>query len=130
MVPFAFRQAEPITVAIPDDILTTLKPEPFEAIKSRVRDGDLLLCSGTATFSRLIRWATMSPWSHVALAYRWPQVGRIMVFESVEKIGVRTVPLSRFISRASSGKGPFRARSSWPATTTMRPRAARPVPRR
>ena len=94
-------------MAIPDDVLTTLKPQPLEAIVGRVRDGDILLCSGTDPFSRLISWATKSPWTHVAIAYRWPTAGRVMVFESVEKIGVRTVPLKSFISRNSEGQEPY-----------------------
>ena len=73
---------------IEDDVLTKLKQEPLSAIAGRVRDGDLLLCSGNDPFSRLIGWATASPWTHVALAYRWPSLGRIMVFESVQTLGV------------------------------------------
>ena len=57
---------------ISDDVLRTLKPEPLADVQGRVRDGDLLLCSGRDPFSRLIGWATKSPWTHVALAYRWP----------------------------------------------------------
>ena len=95
------------TVAIDNDILTTMKAEPLKAVTPRIRDGDILLCSCDEPFSKLIRWATKSPWSHVALAYRWQGVGRIMVFEAVQKIGVRTVPLSSFISRGASGKKPF-----------------------
>jgi len=94
-------------MAIDDDVLTKLKPEPLDAIKGRVRDGDLLLCSADEPFSKLIRWATKSPWSHIALAYRWPALGRIMVFESVQHYGVRTVPLSTFVSRGATGKKPF-----------------------
>jgi hypothetical protein len=94
-------------VAIDDKVLTTLKPEPLEAIARRVRDGDILLCSGNDPFSKLIGWSTRSPWTHVALAYRWPALGRIMVFESVQKLGVRAVPLEKFISQSSTGKKPY-----------------------
>ena len=94
-------------MAIEDDVLTKLKPESLDTIKARIRDGDVLLCSGNDPFSKLIGWATNSPWTHVALAYRWPALGRIMVFESVQKIGVRTVPLSTFISQSSTGKKPY-----------------------
>jgi hypothetical protein len=94
-------------VPIAEDALTTLKPLPLAQISGRVRDGDLLLCSGNDSFSRLIGWATKSPWTHIAIAYRWPEIGRIMVFESVRKIGVRAVPLESFISRSSTGKQPY-----------------------
>ena len=92
---------------ISDDALTELPPLPLAQVVGRIRDGDLLLCSGRDPFSRLIGWSTKSPWTHVAMAYRWPSIDRVMVFESVEKIGVRTVPLKSFISRSSSGVSPY-----------------------
>jgi hypothetical protein len=94
-------------VTIDPSVLTRLKPEPFAAISRKVRDGDILLCSGNDPFSKLIGWATDSPWTHVALAYRTPELGRIMVFESVQQLGVRTVPLSKFIRQSSTGKKPY-----------------------
>ena len=91
-------------MAIEDSFLHTAKAEPLEAVSRRIRDGDLLLCSAYDPFSKLIGWATKSPWSHVALAYRWPHLGRIMVFEAVQSIGVRTVPIGKFISQSSTGQ--------------------------
>jgi hypothetical protein len=97
-------------MAIRDDVLKTMTPQPIASVRRRIRDGDLLLCSGNDPFSRLIGWATGSPWTHIAIAYRWPEIGRIMVFESVERIGVRAVPLKTFISQSSSGKKPYPGR--------------------
>ena len=94
-------------MAIDNDILETTKAEPLEDVVRRIRDGDILLCSCDEPFSKLIRWATKSPWSHIGLAYRWQGVGRIMVFEAVQRIGVRTVPLSTFVSQGAAGKKPF-----------------------
>jgi hypothetical protein len=94
-------------MAIPDDVLTELKPEPLEDAARKVRSGDLLLCSAHDPFSKLISWATKSPWSHVAIAWRWPSLGEIMVFESVQKLGVRAVPLSKFIRQTSTGETPY-----------------------
>ncbi|HEY7901571.1 MAG TPA: hypothetical protein VIC25_10340 [Caulobacteraceae bacterium] len=94
-------------MAIEDKVLTRLAAEPREAIAPRIRDGDLLLCSGNDPFSRLIGAATKSPWTHVAFAWRWPDIGRIMVFEAVQQLGVRTVPLQTFLSQSSTGKKPY-----------------------
>jgi Permuted papain-like amidase enzyme, YaeF/YiiX, C92 family len=94
-------------MAIDPDVLTSLKAQPYAALREQVRDGDLLLCSATDGFSRLIRWATKSPWSHVAIAYRLEEIDRVLVLECVEKIGVRAVPLSSFISRTSEGVHPY-----------------------
>ena len=94
-------------MAISDDVLTRLPAEPLAAICERVEDGDILLCSATDRGSRLISWATRSPWTHVALAWRWPSLGRVVAFESVHTLGVRAVPLAMFIKRTSSGVTPY-----------------------
>lgn len=94
-------------MAIDPDVLTKLKPVPYATIRDEIQDGDLLLCSATDPFSKLIRWATKSPWSHVAIAFRLPHVDRVIVLECVEKIGVRAVPLSAFISQTSTGRKPY-----------------------
>ena len=78
------------------DALRTLPALDAHDIEVQTRDGDLFLCSGEHAFSKLIRWATKSPWSHVALAMRADPLGRVMILESVEKIGVRTVPFQTF----------------------------------
>ncbi|WP_414695636.1 YiiX/YebB-like N1pC/P60 family cysteine hydrolase [Phenylobacterium sp.] len=97
-------------MAIEPDALERLRPQPYGEIREEVRDGDLLLCSANDSFSRLIRWATKSPWSHVAIAYRLEEIDRVIILECVEKIGVRAVPLSSFISRTSNGEHPYPGR--------------------
>ena len=97
-------------MAIADNVLTEMKPIAYAKARVMVQDGDLLLCSATDPFSKLIRWSTKTPWSHIAIAYRIPSLDRVMVFEAVEKIGVRTVPLSRFIPETSSGVHPYPGR--------------------
>jgi hypothetical protein len=92
---------------IAPDVLTALAPQPYATIRGEVRDGDILLCSANDRFSRLIRWATRSPWSHVAIAFRMEAIDRVMVLECVAKIGVRAVPLSNFIARTSGGIAPY-----------------------
>lgn len=94
-------------MTISDDVLKKLPPEPFKTIGPKVRAGDLLLCAAHDPFSRLIGWATNSPWSHVAIAYPWPALGRVMAFEAVQQIGVRAVPLKTFIRQSSTGQKPY-----------------------
>ena len=93
-----------MTISI--DALKTLPQLDEPAIEQQVKAGDLFLCSGDHAFSRLIRWATKSPWSHVAMAMRADAVGRVMVLESVEKIGVRAIPLHTFLF-GDQGKRPY-----------------------
>ena len=95
------------TMAIPDTVFDDFPPRPYEEVRKLVRDGDLLLCSVHEPMSRLIRWATKSPWSHVALAFRMPDIERVIVLECVERLGVRAVPLSSFIARTAHGVTPF-----------------------
>ena len=78
----------PTAPVLPDD----------QAMRSRLKTGDLLLCSGTSVFSELIQQATDSPWSHVALIVRLDDIGRILLFESVESQGVRAVTLLRYLT--------------------------------
>jgi hypothetical protein len=113
-------------MTIRDDALSTFPPQPYGDVRPTVRTGDIFLCSGDDSFSRAIRAATKSPWSHVALALRLDDIDRVMVLESVAKLGVRTVPVSSFISQTSSGRKPFPgrillARHSAFATSVQRP---------
>jgi hypothetical protein len=94
-------------MTIPPDILQRLPPQPYKAIRDLVQDADVLLCSAHDPMSRVIRWATKSPWSHVALAFRLAEIDRVIVLECVERMGVRAVPLSSFIQRTSSGQAPY-----------------------
>lgn len=68
----------------------------YNAIRDEIRSGDLLLCSGHSTFSTLIQKTTRSIWSHVGFILRVDPIDRIMVLESVESIGVRSIPLSNY----------------------------------
>jgi len=94
-------------MSIPDDALQTCAPLAYPAFRDRVRDGDILLCQGRDPFSRLIRWSTKSPWSHVGLVFRIDSLDRLIVVEAVEKIGVRAVSLVDFLSRDSEGTSPY-----------------------
>lgn len=111
-------------MAIPPDALERFAAQPYDAIRPEVRTGDLILCSGSSVFSRLIRWATGSPWSHVAMAVRLEAIDQVIVMESVERIGVRAVALKSFLTRDSNGRKPYPGRlllarhAEWEAKAT------------
>ena len=94
-------------MTVPNDALATMPPLPYDVVRTLVRDGDILLCSSHEAASRLIRWATKSDWSHCTIAFRMDQIDRVTVLECVERLGVRAVPLSDFISRTSAGVRPY-----------------------
>ncbi len=73
--------------------------------RKQIRSGDLLLCSGETFFSKVIRNATKSTWSHVAFVLWLPHIDRLMVLESVESVGVRAVPFSHYVRDYKGGKG-------------------------
>jgi hypothetical protein len=108
--PRAARGRLRLRMAIADDILQRLPPRPYDDVMGEIRTGDLILCSGDGAFSRLIRWATKSPWSHIAIAVRLDPLDKVMVMESVEKIGVRAVALKSFLTRDSNGRKPYPGR--------------------
>jgi len=76
----------------------TIPVVPYKDARDLLRDGDVLLCSGSGTFSSMIQAATNSPWSHVGLIIRLDGLGLVMLLESVEPIGVRTVRLSKYLT--------------------------------
>jgi hypothetical protein len=84
-------------------ILKISTPIHYADLRNELRTGDLLLCAGTGWFSQMIQAATDSVWSHVAFVVRLEVIDRIMVLESLEPVGVRTVPLSKYLSRVRLG---------------------------
>ncbi len=94
-------------MTIPDDALETFAPQPYAEVRKLVKDGDLFLCQGKDPFSKLIRWSTGSPWSHIAIAFRIDGLDEVIVIECVQNIGVRCVALSEFCSKSSSGASPY-----------------------
>jgi hypothetical protein len=94
-------------MTVPNDVLERFPPRPYDEVRRLVQDGDIMLCQGKDAFSKLIRWSTKSPWSHIAMAFRIPTLDRVVVIEAVEKIGVRCVALSEFVSRDSEGTSPY-----------------------
>lgn len=79
------------------DMIPHLTSKHYKELRHEIRSGDILLCSGNSLFSTLIQKATNSIWSHVAFILRFDAIDRVMVLESVESIGVRTIPLSNYI---------------------------------
>jgi len=72
-----------------------------------IATGDLLLCSGTGFFARMIQAATDSEWSHVGVLIRVEAINRITVVESLEPVGVRCVPLEKYLEDYDSRGNPY-----------------------
>ena len=63
----------------------------YDEARSKIRSGDVLMYRGRSLASRVIRFATGSPYSHAGIAAWWHD--RLMVIEAVGK-GVVVTPLS------------------------------------
>ena len=92
-------------MGIPVKQFPNLRPKTYEELRTEIKSGDLLLCQGSGIFSQMIQKVSNSVWSHVAFIMRLDEIDRIMVLESVEPIGVRTVPLSHYVRDYKNKKG-------------------------
>lgn len=79
----------------------------YRGLRPTLRDGDVLICSGSGVFSAMIQQATGSVWSHVGLVLRVDSIDRVMLLESVEPIGVRTVRLSKYLDNYANDEKPY-----------------------
>ncbi|CAM2984459.1 Uncharacterized distant relative of cell wall-associated hydrolases [Legionella steigerwaltii] len=90
----------------PKEDFPNVNTSSYEQIRDTIKTGDLLFASGSSLMSSMIKGATNSVWSHIAFIVRLESIDRIMVMESVETIGVRTVPLSNYVHNYNgSGQG-------------------------
>lgn len=76
----------------------------YPAVRSELKSGDLLFASGDYLVSKAIQKVTDSPWSHVGIVFRLDAIDRILLLESVEDMGVRFAPLSKYLNDYENGK--------------------------
>lgn len=82
----------------------------YDQVRDQLQTGDLVFCSGTYLFSKSIQWFTKSVWSHVGIIYRDDNLRRIFILESEIAIGVRLVPLSKYLRDYHGRKKPYQGR--------------------
>lgn len=80
----------------------------YEAVRDGLRSGDLVFCSGSYVFSGLIQRFTRSVWSHVGIVYRDDHLQRLFILESETGIGVRLVPISKYLRDYHGRRRPYR----------------------
>jgi cell wall-associated NlpC family hydrolase len=81
---------------------------PYENVRAELRSGDLVFCSGSYAFSGLIQKFTRSVWSHVGIVYVDERLDRVFVLESETGIGVRIVPVSKYLRDYHGRRRPYR----------------------
>jgi cell wall-associated NlpC family hydrolase len=85
-----------------------LTVQPYETLREALRTGDIVFCSGSYVFSGFIQKFTGSVWSHVGIIYRDDTLGRVFMLESETGIGVRLVPLSKYLRDYHGRRRPYR----------------------
>jgi hypothetical protein len=81
---------------------------PYEKIRDHLKTGDIFFSSGSYAFSGVIQKLTKSTWSHVAVVYKDEELGRVLVLEAEPYIGIRLIPLSKYLSDYKGTKRPYK----------------------
>ena len=82
----------------------------YVEVRKKLKSGDLLFTSGDYLISKMIQKITCSPWSHVGIVLRLDSIDRILLLESVEDMGVRFAPLSKYLKDYENGR-PYKGRA-------------------
>lgn len=80
----------------------------YQDVRAELRTGDLVFCSGSYFFSGLIQRFTRSVWSHVGIVRVDHELDRVFVLESETGIGVRIVPVSKYLRDYHGRRRPYR----------------------
>lgn len=80
----------------------------YEKIRDHLQTGDIFFTSGSYLFSGIIQRLTKSAWSHVAVIYKDEELGRVLVLEAEPKIGIRLIPLSKYLHDYGGKKRPYK----------------------
>ena len=80
----------------------------YDKIRGYLKTGDIFFSSGSYAFSGIIQKLTKSTWSHVAVIYKDEELGRVMVLEAEPRIGIRLIPLSKYLHDYKGTKRPYK----------------------
>ncbi len=81
---------------------------PYHKIRDELKTGHLIFCSGQYLFSGAIQRLTKSVWSHVAIIYKDEELGRVLVLEAEPQIGIRLIPLSKYLQDYKGTRRPYK----------------------
>jgi Permuted papain-like amidase enzyme, YaeF/YiiX, C92 family len=80
----------------------------YHDIRDKLKTGDIFFSSGSYLFSGIIQSLTRSTWSHVAVVYKDEALGRVLVMEAEPFIGIRLVPLSKYLKDYKDNDKPYK----------------------
>lgn len=81
---------------------------PYEKIRDELKTGHIFFSSGSYAFSGIIQRLTKSTWSHVAVIYKDEELGRVLVLEAEPSVGIRLIPLSKYLHDYKGKKRPYK----------------------
>ncbi len=81
---------------------------PYEKIRDHLKTGNIFFSSGSYAFSGVIQSLTKSTWSHVAVVYKDEELGRVLVLEAEPYVGIRLIPLSKYLHDYKGKKRPYK----------------------
>ena len=84
-----------------------LTPVAYASARSDLQTGDILLFHSSGLGSRTIEYFTHSLWCHAAFVLVLKDIDRVFIMESVDKIGVRMMPLSIKINGIPDHPDPY-----------------------
>ncbi len=93
--------------------LQSMELEPkveYNAIRSSLKTGQIIFCSGRYLFSGIIQKLTKSAWSHVAIIYKDVELDRVLILEAEPYIGIRLIPLSKYLYDYKGKKKSYKGR--------------------
>ena len=88
--------------------LKKLPVTKYDVIRDQLMTGYIFFSSGSYTFSGIIQRLTKSVWSHVAIIYKDEELGRVLVLEAEPKVGIRLMPLSKYLKDYQGSKKPYK----------------------
>jgi Permuted papain-like amidase enzyme, YaeF/YiiX, C92 family len=90
--------------------LTQIPVIQYDKIRDFVKTGDIVFCSGGYLFSKIIQRLTKSTWSHVAVVYKDEELGRVLLLEAEPFVGIRLIPLSKYLRDYKGKKRPYKGK--------------------
>lgn len=97
-----------MAVAITKKQLKEMPVIPYEKIRDHIKTGQIFFSSGSYAFSGIIQKLTKSTWSHVAVIYKDEELGRVLVLEAEPYVGIRLIPLSKYLRDYKDKKRPYK----------------------
>jgi hypothetical protein len=94
--------------AITKKQLKEMQVIPYEKIRDHIKTGNIFFSSGSYAFSGVIQKLTKSTWSHVAVVYKDEELGRVLILEAEPYVGIRLIPLSKYIHDYKGKKRPYK----------------------